>query len=333
MLAANLIFACCTFALKLIPADMFDIMIARFLVQSSVFGIFGMYKNYDLFNTNGQPLACMLNISMSSGTSLVYLAALYFMPLSDLNTIKYTYIVWAAILSVLFLKDRFKFVNAIALCLTIIGLVLATKPHLFLNILMHISDKLSLVSMKNTTIITSNSTIVIDTSMTSSPYHYIGIGLASLSALTKAIQLIARKQLVKAKQHYSVMNFQFTGSALFVSLIYSIIRRVWRPEPYPWKWMCTAGVIIGCLHLLTNTFFAKALKRENVQLISIFGSLDIIYAVILQYIFFRQTKSWIFYIGASLIVLSAIILSVDRHITMKREKKVQTNNNEMCNER
>jgi drug/metabolite transporter (DMT)-like permease len=75
--------------------------------------------------------------------------------------------------------------------------------------------------------------------------------------------------------------------------------------------MSTASFIIACCQSLTNTFVSKALKRENVQLITVLDSLDIIYAIILQYIFFRQTKSSIFYTGASLIISSALILSVD----------------------
>ena len=321
-LAANLIFACCTFSLKLIPADVFDLMIVRFLTQTIAFGVFAVwYKGYNLFNTNGQPVACALNVLMSCLTNLLYLAAFYFLPLSDLNTIKYTYIVWAAILSVMFLKDRFKAINAIALFLTCIGLVLATKPHFFLKTFTHLFEPSS-TAASNTTTICANTTITNPTKVTSQ--YYLGVILASVSALTKSIMVIARKKLVQKKLPYSVMYFHFTLTALFVSLIYSIIRRLRHSEPYPWKWMGTAGVIIGCIQILTNTWSAKALKRENVQLLTILGSLDIVYAVLLQYIFFRQTKSWIFYIGATLIVTSAIILSVDRHFENKRAKKDQS---------
>jgi drug/metabolite transporter (DMT)-like permease len=320
MISANIIFACGTFSLKLIPADMFDMMIVRFLIQSIVFGSYAaFYKHYSIFNTNGQPIACALNILMSSGTNLSYLAAFYFLPLSDLNTIKYTYIVWAAILSVIFLKDRFKFVNGISLILTLTGCILATKPHFFIKTLTNLFNQ-TVVSTTTATIATST---MISSAATTSPYYYIGVLFAFISSLTKAIQMIARKQLVKTKQPHSVMNFQFTVVAFIVVCIYSLIRRFWQPGPYPWKWMCTAGVVIGCFQLITNTFYAKALKRENVQLLSILGTLDILYACLLQYIFFRLTKSWMFYIGASLIVISAIILSIDSHLMTKKSKPKQ----------
>ena len=313
MVAANLTFSCCTFALKLIPADMFDIMIVRFFIQSTVFGSYAaFYKRYGLFDTNGQPVASALNVLMSSGTNLTFLAAFYVLPLSDLNTIKYTYIVWAAILSVVFLKDRFKLVNSLALILTIIGLILATRSDFLI-------EKLN--AQYNQTLELPSITARMLTVPTTEPCYYLGIGFAALSSLTKAIQMIARKQLVQKKQPYSIMNFQFTSFALVVSVSYSLIRRLWQPEPYPWRWMCTAGVAIGCCQLLTNTFYAKALKRENVQFLSIIGTLDILYAVVLQYIFFRQSKSWIFFLGASLIVLSAIILWQDTYRASQRQKK------------
>ncbi|UJR23402.1 hypothetical protein I4U23_026410 [Adineta vaga] len=287
-------------------------------VQSIVFGAYAaFYKHYKVFDTNGQPIASALNILMSSGTNLTYLAAFYFLPLSDLNTIKYTYIVWSAILAVIFLKDRFKIVNGISLTLTIAGLVLATKPHFFIKTLSHIFDQ----PTGNTSLTTIATTTIMNSAAKTSPYYYLGVILAFMSSFTKAVQMIARKQLVKTKQPYSVMNFQFTAFALIISLLYSLIRRFWIPESYPWKWMCTAGVAIGCVQLVTNTFYAKALKRENVQLISIIGAVDILYGCVLQYIFFRLTKSWMFYVGASLIVLSAIILSIHSHLSNKKARK------------
>lgn len=295
MMFANILFSACTFALKFIPADMFDIMIVRFLIQSVVFGCYArFYKGYDVFNTNGQPIACILNILMSSGTNLLFLAGFYFLPLSDLNTIKYTYIVWTSILSVMILKERFKWINSVSLVLTLVGVFLAMKSTYIMDLLLKTN---------------SNSSTVVEKS---DGLFYLGVFFALTSSLTKAIQLIARKQLVAKKLPYSVMNFQFTSIAFFVSTAYSMIRRYWKPESYPWKWMCTAGVVIGCVQLLTNTLYAKALKRENVQLLSIIGTLEILYAVILQIIFLQQMKNSIFFVGALLVVISAIILTVDK---------------------
>lgn len=314
MLAGNLVFACCTFALKFIPADMFDIMIMRFSIQSTVFGAYAaFYKKYNIFSSNGQPLACALNIFMSSGTNLTYLAAFYFLPLSDVNAIKYTYVVWAAILSVIFFKDRFKVVNGMALIFTVSGLLLATKPQALIKMLNQAFSQSTFSNDSiNATITETSSTI------TTSPYYYLGILLAFISSFTKATQMIARKQLIKTKQPHSIMNFQFTAFAFVVALVYSVIRRFWQTDPYPWKWMLTAGVAISFFHLISNTCYAKALKRENLQILTIIGTLDIIHACILQYIFLRLTRPILFYIGATFIVISAVILSIDTYLTVKK---------------
>jgi drug/metabolite transporter (DMT)-like permease len=261
---------------------------------------------------------------MSSGTNLAYIAAFYFLPLSDLNTIKYSYIVWAAILSVIFLKDPFKFINGCALVLTVVGIVLATKSQFFLEKFLHLSNSWQTDTSTATVLMLTTTNRADDMTSSSSSYYYLGICLAVVSSLTKSIQVIARKQLINRKQPHSVMNFQFTVVALFVTVAYSLIRRYWQASPYPWTWMCTAGVVIGFCQLATNAFYAKALKRENVQLLSILGTLDIIYAVILQYVFFRQTKSWIFYVGASFVVLSAIFLSIDSYKTNQKKKTTTT---------
>jgi drug/metabolite transporter (DMT)-like permease len=210
-------------------------------------------------------------------------------------------------------------VNGISLILTIIGLLLATKPYFLMKTLSHIFGQ-SIISSTNET--STN----ISSATATSPYYYIGVIFAFISSLTKAIQMIARKKLVATKQPYSVMNFQFTSVGLIVVSMYSIIRRFWQPSSYPWKWMFTVGVVIGCFQLITNTFYAKALKRENVQLLSILGTLDILYACLLQYIFFRLTKSWIFYLGALFIVISAILLSIDSHSMHKKQRKEQLMN-------
>ena len=218
MMSSNLMFVLCMFAVKFVPADIFDIMIIRFLIQSISFGSFAsFYKRYKLFDTNGQPVACSMNIIMASMTNLFYLGAYYFVPLADLNIIKYTYIIWAAILAVLFLKDRFRLINAITLVLTLLGVLLTTNPNWLVRTFNQTLD-LTLNS-------TSNSTSFLASFGNHSPYYYLGLTLASLSALTRAILVIARKQLVKTKQPYSVMNFHFTTSSLVISLIFSIVRR------------------------------------------------------------------------------------------------------------
>ncbi|CAF1597096.1 unnamed protein product [Didymodactylos carnosus] len=330
-ISANFIFACCTFVLKLIPADMFDIMIMRFLVQTIVFGAFAMYKKYKILGEKSQSRAIVIMTSTSSLTNLCYISAYYFLPLSDLNTLRYTYIVWTACLAVIFLKEKFTKFNAISLVLTFTGLILTAKPkYLFVRLLnllkeTSLNETCSLFSYSCINLSSINSSMITTTESTSN-YYYLGVALASICALTKSAQFIARKKLISTKMPFSVMNFQFTFVALLVSISYSLIRRLFKPEPYPYKWMLTVGLAIGFIQLITNTFYAKAIKRENLQLLTILGALDILYAVFLQYIFLRITITYLFSIGALLIVTSAVILSVHNMVVAAKKEKENMQN-------
>jgi drug/metabolite transporter (DMT)-like permease len=61
--------------------------------------------------------------------------ALYFLPLSDLNAIKHTYMIWAAVLSICFLGDSFSFITACSVLLAMVGLTLTTQSDLFVGVL------------------------------------------------------------------------------------------------------------------------------------------------------------------------------------------------------
>jgi len=68
-------------------------------------------------------------------TNMSYSIALYFLPLSDLNAIKHTHMIWTAVLSVCFLRDSFSFITVGSVLLAMAGLTLATQPDLFVGTL------------------------------------------------------------------------------------------------------------------------------------------------------------------------------------------------------
>jgi drug/metabolite transporter (DMT)-like permease len=180
------------------------------------------------------------------------------------------------------------------------------------------------VALHNSTVSLNTSTILSISSFSHSQpagRYYLGVFLATLSAIATASKLIARKRLIKMKVPYSAVNFQFNFVGFLFSFVYSLFRRVWLQESYPWRWMLIGGLPIGLVMIIVNTFYGKALKRENVQLLSILGSFDILYAVVLEYIFFKQTKSDFFFFGAVLIFTSTVLICADKYLSTKRENQ------------
>lgn len=63
-----------------------------------------------------------------------YMITLYFLPLSTLNAIKHRYMIWAAVLSIAFLRERFSFIISCSVLLALFGLTLTSKPDIFVSI-------------------------------------------------------------------------------------------------------------------------------------------------------------------------------------------------------
>ena len=134
LMAANVIFTCYTFAFKTMPLDIANTMVIRQAVQAFIFGTYARYyKQYKLFEHNEHKFAAILNVLTSSGTNISYMTALYFLPLSTLNAIKHTYMIWAAILPTWFLRDKFSPTIFCSVLLAVAGLTLTTKPDVLVS--------------------------------------------------------------------------------------------------------------------------------------------------------------------------------------------------------
>lgn len=134
LLLGNFIFTSYTFAFKTIEVDIAKTLLVRQFVQASIFGIFAkFYKNYKLSQDNGRKLAAFLSVLTSSTANMTYTLALYFLPLSDLNLIKHTYVIWTAIFSVIFLRQNLSWKTMLSALSAMIGLTITTRPDLFVS--------------------------------------------------------------------------------------------------------------------------------------------------------------------------------------------------------
>ena len=160
-------------------------------------------------------------------------------------------------------------------------------------------------------------------SVESSSYLYLsqyqlGVLLAIVSSLTMAIKMISRQQLIRTGVPHSVVNFQFSAFGTGAWIIYNLLRQQSLAEFNLWS--LGIGLITGGLSVVVSMFYARALKNENIQILSIIGGLDIIYAVILQKIFLKQSCDTVFAAGASLIVLASLLVCSVKF--MASEKRV-----------
>ena len=138
-----------------------------------------------------------------------------------------------------------------------------------------------------------------------SPYYYLGVCLALVSSVTMAIKMISRQRLIRTGVAHSVVNFQFSAFGTGAWLVYNLLGRRSLTEFNLWS--LRIGLTTGCLSVVVSMFYARALKSENIQILSIIGGLDIIFAVILQKIFLTYTCNTTFVVGASLIMMASLL--------------------------
>lgn len=136
-------------------------------------------------------------------------------------------------------------------------------------------------------------------------YYYVGILLACITSLSVACKIVSRQWLVKTNVPHSIINFQFTAFNSLAWLIYILVRQQRSYDSY--RLIIGVGLISGLIHLIVNLFYAQSLKHENVQILCTVGSLDIVYAVLLQWIFLKYSCTMTFFLGATLIVIGSLL--------------------------
>jgi drug/metabolite transporter (DMT)-like permease len=144
----------------------------------------------------------------------------------------------------------------------------------------------------------------------------VGVLLALISSLTMAIKMVSRQRLIRTGVPHSVVNFQFTAFGSCAWIVYNLLRQ--QPVTGLYFWSIGVGLISGCLSVLVSMFYAIALKNENVQVLSIIGGLDIVYAVALQKIFLNDSCSTTFVLGVSLVVLASLLVCSAKLMATKK---------------
>lgn len=140
-----------------------------------------------------------------------------------------------------------------------------------------------------------------------------------------SIRMLSRQFLIRNGIPQSVVNFQFSIFGTLCWFIYNLFQE----EPlsgfgYP---CLSVGFVTGCLSVFVSILLANALKHESVEILGVLGSLDILYAVILQKLFLQYKTDSIFMIGAFFIILGSILVCSTKFNRNQSEKNATMNKN------
>ncbi|CAM4881574.1 unnamed protein product [Rotaria socialis] len=276
---------------------MVDFLFIRILVQGLISLVFILYKGYRPIPDSNKLLIFIRSIFAAGGSISFYLS-LSMLPLPDLTTIRYTQVVWTALLALIIFRDRITLPTIIASILTLIGVACVAQPTFLFA-----QSKIYNETLQDKVIIKNNNRV-------------FGTLLALSCAFSISMSIILNKKLLQKNLRQSIIMFYF----LFTTLVLCIAMQVY-------YWILSKSnhlefnlkkkilrkdflfaLSIAILQLLPMVLSQKSIKREHPSIVTVVQSSDILFAIVLQILFSSIKTNLLVLIGSALVLTSIFIV-------------------------
>ena len=303
---SSTIFTLSTFIIKQLGVDLYDALLCRFSLQTILLTGFMFYKHYKfLYGSSSLILIQIVRSFVSCAGLLLFYASYNYIPLPDLTTVRYTQVIWTAIIAMLVFRERISLLTVIAILLTCIGVICVAQP---------------------TFLFKRRSTLTSPTP--SSSTQLLGFGLALGSAISFSLSIVLNKRLLIVKIPHSIIIYQFALVTLAVLIVHHIYHRfVLRSydERAMFTWQYAVGVSVCLFQLYSSTIVQKAFKLEHPSIVTIAQSSDILFAVLLQNLFTPEKSNGFVLIGAAFVMTSIVLVASEKLSKDTKEKTTQIN--------
>lgn len=297
-LVASFLFTCSNFALTQFDIVLLDALIIRFAAQALMSLGFILYKGYSFWSPGNNGLILIRCLFATSG-SISYYLGLTLLPLADLTTVRYTQVVWTAVLALIIFRERINLPTIFASILTLIGVVCVAQP--------------SFLFPRNTLV---NATISNSTTIEKKDQRLLGMILAVGCALAISMSIILNKKLMQRNVRQSVIMFYFFVTTLVVFFIHQI--HYWlfsssKPADLHLKNVLFTkeflyASIVGILQIFPLILSQKSIKREHPSIVTVVQSSDIVFAILLQNLFTSHKSNLLVLLGSTLVMMSIFIV-------------------------
>ena len=332
---SSLLFSCTNFGIKQLTTNLMDAMFFRFLGQTLISLIINMYHGYNPFRTerSKETLLYLGNAFVGASNSLFFYLSLSLIPLPDLNTIRYSSVIWTAVIAmIVFHESKLSIPTLIAIVLTLTGVVLVVQPTFLFS---KKSPPLASLNMNR------RATHELTTGASIPHERYIGLFLALLCAFSISSNIIITKKLFnlyEAKQ--SVLMFHFSFLTTVAIFLIQVFRRVYY-KTNDFDHFSTlqfmVACIVGVLQILPVLCYQRAIKREHPSIVTVAQSSDILFSIVLQNCFTKSKSNWLAILGAAFVLTSIALvggqkLYQDRHRKPNVDVNVASNGMEQAKE-
>lgn len=253
-----------------------------------------IYKNQPIF-PKGKRIMLILRCFVGSTGLMLSFYAFRHMPLADASVIIFSSPVFVAIFARVFLKELCGIFNVVTVILTLIGVILITRP----------------------TILFGNSVpSLIDEQIIDKHFGIWG-PVAALSATLFGANAYVLLRALKGL-HFSVIMTNFGAFALCYTILIT-----WYLGVLCWPQCGTDRLLVIALAIfsfLGQILLTIALQIEQAGPVAIARSADIVFAFIWQVMFFKEVPNGYSIIGAFLVVCSVILTGLRKWaIALPRE--------------
>jgi len=279
---SSLFFSLCSVIVKwMVDVDPMELAFCRFVGVLLPAIPIVIYRQEEPFPKGKRLMLILRSFAGTTGLMLSFYAFRH-MPLADANVVVFSVPVFVAIFARIFLKEPCGWFNVVTVVLTLIGVVLITRPpFLFSNTVPPLGDDKGETNF----------------------WGAIAAFSATLFGANVYVLLRALKGL-----HYSVIMTNFGGYAIFQTLLIT----------YLFGSFCIPKCGLNRILIVALAFFSfsgqilltMALQMEQAGPVAIARSADIVFAFIWQILFFGEVPNLFSVCGAILVVSSVLLTGV-----------------------
>ena len=218
---------------------------------------------------HGNNKLILLASTLNAGRVYLYTVGFTFASIGNAIIILYTWPIFTTIFSILFLKEKVSKRTFFLLFIALAGTIL-----IYLNKEFSFSDK-----------------------------NFIGMTAMLLSAAIYALTVIIFKKESEKYSKYETIFYQnIIGSIIFIPFIFL-------NKPLPTLSQTSIGIVYGALiGLVGFVFFFSALKKLKASTVSFLSYTEVVSAIILAIIFFKEALTWNMIVGGLLIILATTLI-------------------------
>jgi drug/metabolite transporter (DMT)-like permease len=281
----------------------------RYLIQLIVMIVIIYRKKKQIFGPKNRRKLLISRAIVGVTGLAAFFCSIKFINPSDAAALSHSSLIITSILARIFLKEMLTIYHIIATILTLLGVVLISKPSFLFS-------KLPMIECSNCSSIAQNETINLALSSNLNGISTaVGVSLAMIGAMTSGIVFIILKKLSNKDIHYSITTFYAAFLGLPICLFGSMVlflagltHRDAQKEADVLKYHVLLSFTAGALGVISQMLMILSFKYVNVSVISTVKTIDVLIAFLLQYMILNIPVNIVTVAGATAILFGIFII-------------------------